>query len=258
MAEDALKTISSMLCRMGMGMEEGDVAAWAHENAADDNGLGLVMSLLDAALTQKAGRVAEHLKEKSRIPQANPKTFDNFSTSNRFAAEDMQKLMALRTLSFIPAGKGLVFVGGNWTGKSHLVQAVGNECCEHGYRTLYLTAADLKARMDRAHAKGKEGRLLNTLANYTCLIIDSLEKESYDAMQSKLLYRLLDNKISLCKPRTLILVSAKDLNVLSANFEDKDCFESMMNRIVDYFSCYVMNGKRYSGASKDIVQLKLI
>ena len=52
-------------------------------------------------------------------------------------------------------------------------KAIGNECCDQGYRTLYLTGADLEARMDKADSKVTTERPIHTLSNYACLFFIS-------------------------------------------------------------------------------------
>lgn len=257
MAEVLAMTISSLLHSLGADMPEADVAAWALENDADTRGLELVRSLLDEARRERNERLAGTLRTKSRIPQDSPKTFDNFSME-RLSEEDRRRLLSLRSLSFIPAGRGIVIVGGEWTGKTHLVQAIGNECCDHGYRTLYLTAAELKTKVRKAAAKGTADRLLNTLSNYTCLIIDALDKEVFDPLQSHFFYSLVDRRVTSCRPGSIVLASTRDLNMLADRFEDKSLYASTMDRVLSFFTCIVLQGRRYSGMKTDIVPLKLI
>ena len=257
MTEDVMKEIFQRLNSLGACMSLADVSAWALANDVDEHCLQSTAKLLEEAGRLDAERRALGLRAKSRIPQTSPKTFDNFST-DRLSNEDRRKLLALRTLSFIPAGRGLMVVGGDWTGKTHLVQAIGNECCDHGYRTLYLTGADLKARMDKADSKGTTERLIHTLSNYACLIVDSIDKERFSARQTYIFYRLVDRRVSSCTSGSMVIASSLDLDLLAGNFEDTNKYVALMDRITCSFTCYVLQSKGYLGKTKEIVPLKLI
>ena len=117
MTEDVMKEIFQRLNSLGACMSLADVSAWALANDVDEHCLQSTAKLLEEAGRLDAERRALGLRAKSRIPQTNPKTFDNFST-DRLSNEDRRKLLALRTLSFIPAGRGLMVVGGDRTGKT--------------------------------------------------------------------------------------------------------------------------------------------
>jgi DNA replication protein DnaC len=63
----------------------------------------------------------------------NPKTFDRV------------QLEELATGDFIRRKANLVMVGWSGIGKSHIIQALGQKACVHGYRVLYRTSAQLLA-----------------------------------------------------------------------------------------------------------------
>ena len=63
----------------------------------------------------------------------------------------------------------------------------------------------------RALAKGAENRLVNTLTNYSCLIIDALDKEHFDSRQSYVFYRLVDAQLTRLKPGSMVIATSKDL-----------------------------------------------
>ena len=164
----------------------------------------------------------------------------------------------MRALTFIPARKGVLIQGTGRTGKSHILQAIGNESCNQGYRTLYLTASDLRRKISKTLEKGTEERLVNTLTNYACLIIDALDKEHFDSRQSYVFYRLIDAQLTRLKPGSMVIATSKDLPLLADHFEEKDYFIATMDRILEHFTCFVLQGKPFNGKPKDVVMLKLI
>lgn len=46
--------------------------------------------------------------------------------------------------------------------------------------------------------------------------------------------------------------------MLGDRFEDKSYYASTMDRVLSFFTCIVLQGRRYSGMKTDIVPLKLI
>ena len=98
------------------------------------------------AQLQAVSRVLEYLRQKkvdttihtllkmSRLPLKDPKTFENFDFSV-IKGRDTNRLKNLPSLSAIYAHKNLAFIGPAGTGKTHLAQAFGYECCQRGIKT---------------------------------------------------------------------------------------------------------------------------
>ena len=77
--------------------------------------------------------------------------------------------------------------------------------------------------------------MVNTLTNYTCLIIDALDKEHFDSRQSYIFYRLVDAQLTRLKPGSMIIATSKDLPLLADHFEERDYFIATMDRILELF-----------------------
>lgn len=80
----------------------------------------------------------------SRLPLKNPKTFDNFDFSV-MKGRDATRLKTLPSLSAIYAHKNLAFIGPAGTGKTHLAQAFGYECCQRGIKTYFIKISSCSA-----------------------------------------------------------------------------------------------------------------
>ena len=258
MSDKLIDNICSTLSSIGLPLCTVELASWAVANGIDSAAMENLYSLLKFADDKRASDKAEDLRRKSRLPDDCTKTFDSFNV-DRLLEKDQKHLSALmRSLAFIPARKGVLIQGTGRTGKSHILQAIGNESCNRGYRTLYLTASDLKRRISKALEKGSEERLVNTLTNYSCLIIDALDKEYFDSRQSYVFHRLVDAQLTRLKPGSMIIATSKDLPLLADHFEERDYFIATMDRILEHFTCFVLQGKAFNGKPKDVVMLKLI
>ena len=116
------------------------------------------------AQIQAVGMVFEHLQKKkiettihtllkmSRLPLKDPKTFENFDFSD-IKGRDATKLKTLPSLSAIYAHRNLAFIGPAGTGKTHLAQAFGYECCQRGITfTILWRANEIFCKRTHTHS----------------------------------------------------------------------------------------------------------
>ena len=76
---------------------------------------------------------------------AEEKTLEGFDWQFNPEAFDRVRIVELATGDFIRRRSNLILVGWSGIGKSHIIQAVGQKACVHGYRVLYRTSAQLLA-----------------------------------------------------------------------------------------------------------------
>jgi IstB-like ATP binding protein len=74
---------------------------------------------------------------------AENKTLEGFSWEFNPKAFDRVQIEELATGDFIRRHTNLILVGWSGVGKSHIIQALGQKACVHGYRVLYRTSAQL-------------------------------------------------------------------------------------------------------------------
>jgi DNA replication protein DnaC len=82
------------------------------------------------------------------------------------------QLEELATGDFIRRKANLLMVGWSGIGKSHIIQALGQKACMHGYRVLYRTSAQLLADLTASLADKTLPARLRYYANPDWLIID--------------------------------------------------------------------------------------
>ena len=132
------------------------------------------LSFLDRLLGTQAGArreraVARRIREAKFAENATLETFDwNFNPK----AFDRVQMEELATGDFIRRRTNLVMVGWSGIGKSHLVQALGQKACVHGYRVLYRTSAQLLADLTASLADKTLPARLRRYASPDFLIID--------------------------------------------------------------------------------------
>ena len=118
--------------------------------------------------TREKAALSEDLKKRARLSRIRDYTFENYAVGH-LSDTDRQKMMSLKTLAFMDARRNIVILGPDGTGKSHIAQAIGNECCEHGYRTLYLSASQFNSMARTAVKKGTV--ILHIEGNYRTLLL---------------------------------------------------------------------------------------
>ena len=123
---------------------------------------------------QAVGTAFEHLQRKkvdttihtllkmSRLPLKDSKTFENFDFSV-IKGRDANRLRTLPSLSAFYAHRNLAFIGPAGTGKTHLAQAFGYECCQRGIKTYFIKMSELRDKFTAARRAGKEASVLNGL-----------------------------------------------------------------------------------------------
>ena len=99
-------------------------------------------------------------------------SFDNFDFSASHANETL--LRELCECRWVANHKNIVFQGDPGLGKTHLACALGREALNRGYSTLFISANDLIAKLDKARKEDVLDKQIKQLRTYKVLIIDEL------------------------------------------------------------------------------------
>jgi len=106
---------------------------------------------------------------------AESKTLEGFDWNFNPRTFDRVQMEELATGDFIRRRTNLLMVGWSGIGKSHIMQALGQKACVHGYRVLYRTSAQLLADLTASLADKTLPARLRRYANPDLLIIDECE-----------------------------------------------------------------------------------
>ena len=174
---EAVAHATRELTKYGFSTQEFAMLVQQH-NMTDAEALA-VAKVFDYLLEKRERSTVDFLLRTSHLPLKVPKTFDNFDFS-RVTGKNVDKLRSLPTLSALYAHKNLAFIGRPGTGKTHLAQAFGRTCCEHGFRSYFIKMTELRDRMTSARRSGRESNLLSYLVRPSCLIIDEVGHCEFD------------------------------------------------------------------------------
>ena len=137
MIESAFEAVeqSSKILRLDLTSEE--FAAFAESHDFSEEAVSAVAQVMSYLGEKKIQTTIRTILKMSRLPLKAPKTFENFDF-NLIKGRDVDRLKALPSLSALYAHRNLAFIGPAGTGKTHLAQAFGYECCQRGFKTYFI------------------------------------------------------------------------------------------------------------------------
>jgi len=111
----------------------------------------------------------------------------------------------LSTLDFMKKKENIIITGASGVGKSYLAQALGNQACMMGYKTLYYNTARLLARLKLSKVDGTYIKELTKLAKADLLIIDDFGLQAFDNHAREALMDIIDDRFN----KTSTIVSSQ-------------------------------------------------
>ncbi len=213
------------------------------------------------------GMVFEHLRQKkvettihtllklSRLPLKDPKTFENFDFSV-IKGRDTNRLKTLPSLAAIYAHRNLAFIGPAGTGKTHLAQAFGYECCQRGIKTYFIKMTELRDKFTAARRAGKEASVLNGLVCPSCLIIDEVGHCEFDKENTRLFFDLVDRRYNKEGNFNIVFTSNKHPSNWRSNFNEDDALLCALDRIFDDTTVFNIKGESFRGKKLETIALQ--
>src|SRR5208282_1175135 len=173
---------------------------------------------------------------------AESKTLANFDWLFNAGAIDRLQIEALARADFVGRKQNLVVVGQSGVGKSHLIQAIGQQACVLGYRVRYTTSALVLADLTASLADQTLPRRLRYYANFDLVILDEFGFDRIESPQAaSLLYKLINARTA----RSTALVTTIDFQAWGDYLGDPPLALAFLDRIVDGAIILKINGKSY-------------
>ncbi len=171
---------------------------------------------------------------------------EDFDWEFNAGAIDRVQIEQLATGEFVRRGDNLVVVGQSGVGKSHLVQALGRQCCVLGYKVRYTTSADLLLDLTAALADQSLPARLKYWTRVDWLIIDEFGfdrlERTLSPQAANLMYKVIDGR---SPQRSTSLVTNIDSAVWPDYLDDPPLAMALMDRVVDSAIPLNIDGKSY-------------
>lgn len=244
---DSVYSVVDKCCEaLKLDFSEEEFARLAADNAFSPESLTAVSAVLEYLAEKKKQTTIQILLRTSRLPQKNAKTFDNFDF-NVLRGKDLEPLKNLRSLAAVYAHRNIAFIGPAGTGKTHLAQAFGYECCQQGLKTYFIKASELRDKFTAARRAGKEASTLTSLVRPSCLIIDEVGHCEFDKESTRLFFDLIDRRYNKEGAFNIVFTSNKSPALWRENFSEDDALLCSLDRIFDDAAVFNIRGESFRG-----------
>ncbi len=206
------------------------------------------LSFLDRLLAAEAGARRERavLRRIREAGFAESKSLEGFNWNFNPKTFDRTQMEELATGDFIRRRTNLLLVGWSGIGKSHIIQALGQKACVHGYRVLYRTSAQLLTDLTASLADKTLPARLRRYANPDLLIIDEFGFDKIERTEcpeaAHLLYKIIASRN---QKRSTALVTNVDFDKWGEYLSDGPLAMAFLDRLVEGAIILKLKGKSY-------------
>ena len=236
--------------KLRLDISAAELAGIAEQEHYDERQLEAIGHVFEYLREKKAETTIQTILRLSRLPLKDLKTFENFDFS-LIKGRDVDKLRTLPSLSAIYSHRNLAFIGPPGTGKTHLAQAFGYECCKKGLKTYFIKMSELRDKFTNARRTGKESSVLNGLVRPSCLIIDEVGHCEFDKENTRLFFDLIDRRYNKEGSYNIVFTSNKNPAVWRSNFNEDDALLCALDRIFDDATVVNIKGDSYRGRNTE-------
>ena len=255
MNETIFEQVEVFASVLKLDLSAEEFAQFAEDQELSESGMDAVRALLGYLSEKKQQTTVQTLLKLSRLPKKAPKTFENFDFS-LLKSRDLDRIRALPSLGAVYSHRNLAFIGPPGTGKTHLAQAFGYACCQHGLKTYFIKASELRDRFTTARRSGKTDSCLSGLVRPSCLIIDEIGHCAFDKENTRLFFDLIDRRYNKEGNFNMIFTSNKNPALWREDFEEDATLLCTLDRIFDDATVFKLRGESFRGKKLETVSLQ--
>lgn len=255
MTESVFERVERCSEILKLDFSSAELAHLVEEHGFSADAADAIAVVFEHLSAKKTEMTIQTILKMSRLPLKDPKTFETFDFSV-IKGKDVERLKALPSLSAVYAHKNLAFIGPAGTGKTHLAQAFGFECCKHGIKTYFIKMSELRDKFTAARRTGKEASVLTSLVRPSCLIIDEVGHCEFDKASTRLFFDLIDRRYNKDGPYNTVFTSNKNPSLWRSNFNEDDALLCALDRIFDDATVFKIRGESFRGKKLETVALQ--
>ncbi len=255
MTESPYSFIDRCMETLNLDFSSEEFARLAAETAMSPESIAAVNAVFEYLREKKEQSSIQILLRTSRLPQKHVKTFDNFDFSV-LKGKDLDRLKSIRSLASVYAHRNIAFIGPAGTGKTHLAQAFGYECCQHRLKTYFIKASELRDKFTAARRAGREAATLTSLVRPSCLIIDEVGHCEFDKENTRLFFDMIDRRYNKEGAYNIVFTSNKSPSLWRENFNEDDALLCALDRIFDDATVFNIRGESFRGKRLETIALQ--
>lgn len=199
-------------------------------------------SLLLAERESRRARAREMFARVAGFPAI--KTLDQYDFTFATGAPRKQ-IMELASLAFVERGENVVFLGPSGVGKTHIAIALGYLATQKGYKTRFLTAADLVLMLEAAQRQGRYREVMHRAVNaYKLLVVDEIGYHlPLSREQANLFFQVVARRY---EHGSMIVTSNLTFGSWDGAFGgDSVLTAAMLDRVLHHATIITINGESY-------------
>ena len=149
-------------------------------------------ALLELMAREQENRSVASVKRRVRgagLP--NGKTVDTFKLVPSIPHLKEEQIRSLKTCQFVNNGLNVCALGGNGTGKTHLMAAISREAIQLGFTVKFLRVSDMLTMLNEASTEKRLGATMKSLLKTDLLALDELGYISLSIKKAQLLFDVI-------------------------------------------------------------------
>ena len=205
---------------------------------------------LVALMSQECDRRHEALV-KRRIRDAelpNGKTIDTFKLAPSIPHLKQELVDSLGTCKFIEDKMNVCALGGNGTGKTHLMAAIGRQAIQLGYTVKFMRVSDMVTMLSEASTEKRLGAAMKALLKVDLVELDELGYISLSMKKAQLLFDVIAKRSE--DGRSVFVTSNFQFSSWKDFIGDTVMTKALVGKLAGNSVILNMNGEDYRLASK--------
>lgn len=202
--------------------------------------LDVLTILIGEEITVRRQRALERRIGRARLPK--PKTLAeyDFTFPKRIPK---QAILRLFDCDFIAQQGCAVFIGPTGTGKSHLLNALGQTACEKGFSVHFTRVVDMINTLTTAQINGTLEKKLRQYTNPQLLLLDELGYLPIDKRGADLLFQVVAARY---ETGSIVVSTNRAFRDWGAIFDvDNTLATAMIDRLMHHGEAIVIRGDSY-------------